>query len=217
MLILALDTSTSAGSVAILEDSEVIGEIFLQLKTTHSERVLSTIDILLKYLNIEISDIDIFVAGIGPGSFTGIRIGISIIKGFAAVSHKSTVGISSLDALAMEYKNSGDFYSFIEGRKDEVFIAKFRRHNNKIIEKLDDYKVAKKHTIKINSNNSIGIFKDNYFSNLANKGNLFAHNFGILGFYKYTQVENSEILSCNNLIPLYLKKSDAETNITKKL
>ncbi len=210
MLILALDTSTSAGSVAILEDFDILGEIFLQLKTTHSERVLTTIDILLKYLDIDISQIDLFVASVGPGSFTGIRIGVSIIKGFVSVSNKPAVGISSLDALAMEFKGKSNFISFIEGRRDEVFLAEYRRNSN-IIERVGDYKVFEKSEIK-NSKECIGSFKNEFFSSFAKKGTLFAHNFGILGFHKYTQVENSEILSSNNLIPLYLKKSDAEIN-----
>ncbi len=208
MLILSVDTSTSAGSVAIIEDKDLVGELYLQLKTTHSERVLNTIDTLLEFSRIDITDIDIFVASLGPGSFTGIRIGLSILKGFAAVSKKPLVGISSLDALAMEFKGEGEFAAFIEGRREEVFYSVYRKMGGDL-KQIQDYSVANREIIKTFPKN-IGVFNSNDFFNFSLKGNLFAHNFALLGYKKFISTEDKSIFQGINILPMYLKKSDAE-------
>jgi tRNA threonylcarbamoyl adenosine modification protein YeaZ len=210
MLILAVDTSTSSGSAAILENRTILGEVFLQLKTTHSERVLTTIDSLLKFLDIDISDINLFVSSIGPGSFTGIRIGLSLIKGFGSTAKKPIIGVSSLDALAMEFRKEGKFCSFIEGRKNEVFYCEYIRDNDRI-EKISDYKCEDRSIIK-NFEKSIGIFNNEDFFNSSNKGMLLAHNFAFIGFDKYVATDNKEDFLNYKVTPLYLKKSDAEIN-----
>ena len=213
MIILAVDTSTTAGSVSVLDNKEILGEVFLNIKDTHSQRILKIIDFLLKSLKIDISDVELFVSSIGPGSFTGIRIGLSLLKGFSLVSNKPLIGISSLDALSMEFKGDGEFYSFIEGRKDEIFYAKYKKYNLKV-ERISDY-INNNRDITKEFNNSIGIFKDNQYFKTSLKGNLFAHNFGILGFEKYTDAIDKSQFNAKNTLPLYLKKSDAEMDTSK--
>ncbi len=155
-LIMAVDTATSAGSVAVLKEKEILGEIYLNMSTTHSERVLKTIDILLRELSLELVDFDFLVASIGPGSFTGIRIGLSILKGFALALDKELIGVPSIDALAMEFGKEGEFISFIEGRAKEIFYAYFQKKDGKLIRK-SDYESSDFQILKDNKYN-IGIF-----------------------------------------------------------
>jgi len=99
--ILAVDTSTSIGSVALLHDSRLVAEHSVHSSKTHSERLLPAIDHVLAQTATQISDIDYFAVSHGPGSFTGLRIGIGTIKAIAFSEEKKTVGISSLEALAL--------------------------------------------------------------------------------------------------------------------
>ena len=206
-LIMAVDTSTSAGSVAVLRDREILGEIYLNMNTTHSERVLKTIDILIRELSLELTDFDYFVSSIGPGSFTGIRIGLSILKGFALTLNKELIGVSSIDALAAEFGKEGKFIAFIEGRAKEIFYAFFQK-KGKELRRISDYASSDFQILKNNKSN-FGIFKSEEINAIAEQGNLFAHNFALLA------LENFNRYQPPNVTPLYIKKSDAEINYKK--
>lgn len=99
MRLLMLDTSTIVASAAILDENKLIGEIIINHEKKHAEKLMISIDHLLKDTNIGINEIDIFGIVQGPGSFTGLRIGMATIKGLAQVCNKPIVGISTLAAL----------------------------------------------------------------------------------------------------------------------
>jgi tRNA threonylcarbamoyl adenosine modification protein YeaZ len=86
MRILGLDTTTGSGSVALLENTRLLAEINAESALTHSARLLRAVDFLLKKNGLEIKDVDGFAVAAGPGSFTGIRIGLSTVKAFAFAS-----------------------------------------------------------------------------------------------------------------------------------
>src|SRR5215212_3020373 len=100
MLILALDTTTRAGSVALVEDERVIDERAGDPARTHVERLPGEILALLAAHRRASSDVDLFAVGSGPGSFTGLRIGIATVQGLALVCGRPVVGIPPLEALA---------------------------------------------------------------------------------------------------------------------
>ena len=100
MKVLAIDTSGPNCSVAIIDEEKVICDFNLSIGTTHSETLLPMVDEVCKTSKIDLSDVDIFACGIGPGSFTGLRIGIATIKGFALAQNKPVIGVPTLDALA---------------------------------------------------------------------------------------------------------------------
>ena len=102
MRILALDTSTLRGSVALLRGTELAGELRITSLETHSARLLRSIDFLLGTVGWKLSDLDLIAAGIGPGSFTGIRIGLATALGLAQSLKLPFSGISGLDALALQ-------------------------------------------------------------------------------------------------------------------
>ena len=101
MLVLAIDTSTNVGSVGLFSsETGLVGEISINVKRTHSENVMKLIDDILDVTDHTIKDIDKIAVSIGPGSFTGIRIGVAAAKGLAYSLKKPIVGVNELDVLA---------------------------------------------------------------------------------------------------------------------
>ncbi len=135
--VLAIETSTMAGSVALVDEGGLISEHLLNIKVTHSERLLPTIDDTLRDAKVRISDIDGFAISIGPGSFTGLRIGASTIKGLAFATGKPVVGIPTLDALA-ENVLFTDYLvcPIMDARKKEVYTAFYKRDEKNTLRKL---------------------------------------------------------------------------------
>ena len=106
MRILAIDTSTMLGGIAIMDESLLIAESRLNVKSTHSERLMTEIEHCLKQSGVKISDIDVFAVATGPGSFTGLRIGLSTVKGFSYATGKPIVSVPTLEALAWNFPYS---------------------------------------------------------------------------------------------------------------
>ncbi len=120
--ILAIDTSTRTGSVAVSRDREVLGEILLNVRNTHSERLLLLVSQLLSDTGVSLKEIDAFATALGPGSFTGLRVGIATIKGLAMATGKPVIGISSLQILAMNVPLAPHLICpLFDARKKEVY------------------------------------------------------------------------------------------------
>lgn len=96
-----MDTSSDVASVAVTEDNRLLGEYTMNnKKKTHSQKLMVMIDVLLKDIEVDISEIDLFAVSHGPGSFTGLRIGVATAKALAHACQKPIIGISTLEALA---------------------------------------------------------------------------------------------------------------------
>ena len=127
MKILAVDTSSSYGVVSISEDEQVLGEFSITSNETHSARLLPSIDWLLKMVGLSMKDVDAFAISLGPGSFTGLRVGLSTIKGFAWSTNKPIVGMNSIEILAYQYKCSHcTIVPMIDARKGRVYAAAYQ-------------------------------------------------------------------------------------------
>ena len=128
MNILAFDTATSSCSIALLKDGNLSAEATSLEKGTHSARLLPMIDQLLKRKKLKLAAIDGFAATIGPGSFTGLRIGISTLKGLAAATGAPVVVVSTLEALAHQCTvDIGLICPLLDARKREVYSCIYRR------------------------------------------------------------------------------------------
>lgn len=141
MLILAIDTATKIGSVALYEEKTgIIGEINLYVKVNHSNVIMSAVDSLFKLTGFTIKDVDRIAVTIGPGSFTGIRIGAAIAKGLAYSLKKSIVGVNELDVLANmgEYRE-GIIVPLIDARKERVYFSKYV-YEGKNLTRIAEYK-----------------------------------------------------------------------------
>ena len=136
MRLLAVDTTTSSGSVALLEDRRLVGEIAGESGTTHSARLLGAVDHLLRSEGLAIADIGVFAVAAGPGSFTGIRIGLSTVKALAFASGKPVVPVSSLRALALKIVPAGAplVCPVLDAKKGEVYAALFEMSAGRLIE-----------------------------------------------------------------------------------
>jgi len=124
MLTLGIDTSTKTGSIGLVKDDVPISEFTLNIDLTHSERLMSSIDLLLENSGFKIEEIDLFAYSKGPGSFTGLRIGLSTIKGLAFAGDKKIVGVSSLNILASNLQFADyQVCVMMDARKEEVYWA----------------------------------------------------------------------------------------------
>ncbi len=127
MKILAIETSTRLGGVSIMDEGDgLIAEIRLNVEATHSERLMTLIDQALKRSSLEIGGIDMFAISIGPGSFTGLRIGLSTVKGLAFATEKPVVAVPTLEAFAWNFPFSPyPVCTMLDARKKEVYAAVF--------------------------------------------------------------------------------------------
>ncbi|MCX7913432.1 MAG: tRNA (adenosine(37)-N6)-threonylcarbamoyltransferase complex dimerization subunit type 1 TsaB [Thermodesulfovibrionales bacterium] len=139
MKILAIDTSTMLGGVALLNGETLLAESRLNVKVTHSERLLGEIDHILKQAALKIEDVDIFGVATGPGSFTGLRVGLSVIKGLAFATGKKIVAVPTLEAFAWNIPYSRyQVCPLLDARKKEVYAAIFRWAEDNFIKELEE-------------------------------------------------------------------------------
>lgn len=137
--ILAIDSSAAVGAVALCEGETLIASATLHDSNKHSETLLPMVEGVLKSAGMTVGDIDIFAAAVGPGSFTGIRIGISMIKGLAFGSSKPCVGVSTLEALACNLKElDGLICPVMDARREQVYNALFRFEKGKCVRLCED-------------------------------------------------------------------------------
>ena len=128
MKILAFDTSGKSASLAVLEDEHVLGEIFLDLDIHHSEILLPAVDDLCRTTGVGIQAMDLFACTEGPGSFTGLRIGLATMKGLVLATGKPIVGVSTLESLAWSAAESLlTICPMLDARKDQIYTALYRR------------------------------------------------------------------------------------------
>ena len=227
MKILSITSSSPICGIAILEDEKVIKEINLNNGLTHSESLLPLISQILEEVNLKLKDIDLLSVDIGPGSFTGIRIGIATVKAFVDSLNINYVCVNSLEGLSKNVQSTGIICSLIDARRDNVFaeiienadgnyIVRRKPSFENIVDLLEELK-------QINPEYSItfvgsGAIKNKetileYFPNGAfiDNNELCAKNIGILG---YRNMSNPEYLK---LEPLYLRKSEAEQKMEEQL
>lgn len=126
MLVLGLDTSTSTGSIALLSDKGPVGERIFKPGLRHSETLLPTILEMIKEHHLTLEDINLISVGSGPGSFTGLRIGLSLAKGICLVTGAKLVGVSSLQAIAWSFRGRNlPVCATIDARRNQVYAAIF--------------------------------------------------------------------------------------------
>ncbi len=127
MLTLAIDTSTATGGAALLRDGRLIGETMLSVSAVHSERLMPAVEWLLSAAGVDPSQLGAVCAGVGPGSFTGVRIAVSAAKAMAYALAVPLVGVSTLDALAAgrSVGTDVDVWSLIDARHGRCYSARY--------------------------------------------------------------------------------------------
>ncbi|MGB9857772.1 MAG: tRNA (adenosine(37)-N6)-threonylcarbamoyltransferase complex dimerization subunit type 1 TsaB [Dictyoglomaceae bacterium] len=131
MKILAINTAVRQSSITLWENNKEIWEFFYATNSkTYGETIFINLDLLLKRSNWSLEDIDLYVVSKGPGSFTGLRIGVMVIKTLAQVFDKPVVAPSYLDVLAYQNKFPGVIFSILPARKGEIHVASYKNWNN---------------------------------------------------------------------------------------
>lgn len=225
MKILSIDTSSKLCGIAILENENIIKEISQNNGLTHSETLMPIIKETLEYLKLTINDIDLIICDKGPGSFTGIRIGVATAKAFSDSLNIQTIGISSLEALAYNVKENGVICSLIDAKNDNVYVSVFENINGnyilrrnctceKISDLLDELKLVE-YSITFVGDGAVN-YKSIITSALPNKCNfidtndLSAYNLGLAGLSHYKNEQFDDVT------PLYLRKPQAERMLDNK-
>jgi len=137
MKVLGLDTSTLMTTCAIMEGEILLGEFSLNLDMSHSEALVPMIKEMMDNLKIKMEDIDLIAVSTGPGSFTGLRIGVTTAKSFAHVLNKPIVGVSSLEVLANNIYTKGIIIPMMDARRDRVFTGIYSMDMNELKEILE--------------------------------------------------------------------------------
>ena len=127
MKILALDTSAKTATAAVIEEDKILCRASVTVNLTHSQTLLPLCDSMLTAAGMALRDIDLFAVSMGPGSFTGLRIGIGAVKGMAQGLNKPCLGVSTLEALACNYTGlQGVVCAVMDARCQQVYTASFR-------------------------------------------------------------------------------------------
>lgn len=226
MYIFAMDTSSVTATVAVLTEEKLLGEYSVSDKLTHSRTILPMADELLKNLNIELKDIDIFSVCVGPGSFTGLRIGMATVKTFSQALSKPIIGVSSLDALGYNFYLTDDTVvcPIVDARRDEVYNALYSQgqkicddralHIDTLLSELSGKKVvfcgdaAVLHKDKI-----LGFVNENW--KIA-PPHLILPKASSAAYVAYERAKNNLFDDPYTLNPVYLRKSQAERELEER-
>ena len=213
MKILSIDTASNLCTVAILEDKSCIKETIVNDARNHSEKIMPVIEQTLQEAGLTLHDIDLIVCDKGPGSFTGIRIGVGTVLAFQDSLNIPCIGISALESLAYNVNQDGFICSLIDARNNQVYCGLFDSNHTLI----GNYMADDINTILpvINQNKDILFVGDGAvahkgllnINNFRSDNLLHAKNINLCAFNKFSK---GEILSADSILPMYLRKSQAE-------
>ena len=200
MKILALDTTAKSASAAITDGREPLAVFTLEAGLTHSETVLPMIKTALDSLHMTAHDIDLFAVTAGPGSFTGVRIGISEIKGLAFATGKPCVGVSTLLSLAYNLRplcENAILCPVMDARRNQLYNALFRLESGVLTRLCEDRLVSLSDTPRLLIPQS-------------------GYSTALLALDTYENASDKSIFSDSALLPVYLRASQAERELAEK-
>ena len=223
MKILGIDTSSSSLSVAVMDDDLLKGEFTLNHKLTHSEQMMPLLDSLLSHLELKMSDIDLIGVSVGPGSFTGIRIGVAAANAMAMALDIPVVGISSLEAMA--YTAGETAYTIVstfDAQRDRFYFNAYRFENSEL-KALETEDVLEKEDLikKLESYDKVLLLGDAVFINEVLPLNVKTAKRAV----RYVRASSvCELAHRDYLlgktgfaVPVYLRKSQAEIQFEERM
>jgi tRNA threonylcarbamoyladenosine biosynthesis protein TsaB len=221
MLVLAVDTTGAHGSVGIVEDGELLGLIGTREQSPrHAESLLPTIEHLLRLQALRLEQIDGFAVAVGPGSFTGLRIGIAAVEGLSFATGKPAAGVSALEATAHRFRHAeGLVVPLIEAYRGEVYGAAYRARKGSLdlevepscaaaaafLESLPETPLLVAGTALLRHRETIRAHAPEAF--LADSSFFLAEEIARLGG---ARIEGGEAAALGSLTPLYVRRADAE-------
>lgn len=228
MIVFSLESSAKSASAAIGTEEKLLGEFFINTGLTHSQTLMPMAKALLESSGVELKDIDLFAVSSGPGSFTGIRIGVSAIKGMAQAMEKKCAGVSTLEAMAYNFwgqncvvccamdARCGQVYAAFFDVSPGLGIKRLSPDDALPVEELEQMiKTQKKPLVfagdgadlcyNIFGSSSASIF-------LAEEPLKYQRASGVIK----CALKNQEFCSASELVPTYLRPSQAERELSKK-
>lgn len=231
MKILAFDSSAVSASVALVEDGKLLGETYLNVGLTHSATLMPITQQLLQASDCKLEDIDALAVSAGPGSFTGLRIAVSCVKGIAAALDKKCIAVSTLEAMACNLLPIGKYTicAVMDARCKQFYNALFKVQNGEITRLCDDRAIMV---------DKLGEELQNISGDIVLVGDGAALAYSLIGeenenvklpsdnqrFQKASSVaaaaikkyNNNETISAAALMPSYLRLSQAERELIAK-
>lgn len=230
--VLTIDTATNCSSIAITEGGitggNVLASLSLNTRVTHSRRLLSSIEYLMQQTEFSWDDLAGIAVSLGPGSFTGLRIGMATAKGLAMAADLPLLGVSTLDALASRCLSSKLICAVQDARKKEVYTACYRLEKGQLV-RVTDYKVIDPSQLLEQLDEPVLFVGDG----VKLYGELWQQNDDIsvelapaalntvsastMGLIACDMLYKDNILDADNAVPLYVRASDAELNLGRKV
>ncbi len=223
MRVLAVDTTGAHGSVAVVAGSELEGLIGIRERSPkHAESLLPTIDHLLRLLSVELEQIDGFAVAVGPGSFTGLRIGIAAVQGLSFATGKPAAGVSALEATAFRFRYlDGLLVALLEAYRGEIYGAAYRARAgvlhleiaptctsaSSFLESLPEPPALVAGTGLLRHREAVEIHAPGAF--VADPSLFIGEELARLGRAK---LEAGDAASLGSLAPLYIRPAEAERN-----
>ncbi len=229
MKVFAIDTSTRSGSVAVVDDTKVVWESLFDTGVTHSELLLPSVKGILDLAGVSFDEMDVLALTLGPGSFTGVRIGVSTVKGFALVLGKPVVGVSTLEALASNFPGCAyTVVPLLDARKGEVYSAEFRWEGCDLVRVSGDRVIPPE--VLLDEIDGPTLFVGD---GTAKYGELIRERLGgcailappesslvrasVVARMAQRKYEKGDVLDADTFTPTYLRRSEAEINLEKGL
>jgi universal bacterial protein YeaZ len=232
MKILGVETSSSVAGCAIADDERLLVENNLYNAKTHSQIILPMIDRMLSDCSLSLSDIDVFAVNVGPGSFTGLRIGAATVKGFAHALEKPVIGVSSLEVLAYNAIHSKMLICpMIDARCDQCYTALFESDGKKLTPLIADTAMYVKEICETAASfeqevlflgDGSLIYRD-LIESIVGDYAIFAHCHALefrassLCALAYEKVLNGEEQRGEKIVPVYLRKPQAQRELERRM
>ncbi|MGN1433639.1 MAG: tRNA (adenosine(37)-N6)-threonylcarbamoyltransferase complex dimerization subunit type 1 TsaB [Ruminococcus sp.] len=231
MKILAVDTSATAASVAVAEENKLIGEFSINTALTHSQTLIPMIDELLKNTGLSVNNIDAVAVNAGPGSFTGVRIGVAAVKGIAFPKNLPCVSVSTLESMAYNMLgNDCIVCSVMDARCSQVYNALFRVNGCSVTRmtadralsltdlKLELQNISEKIVLVGDGAVLCSEFLNSELENvmLAPLNNRI-QTASSVAYAAFGKINNGETLTSDELMPVYLRLPQAQRELNKKM
>ncbi len=231
MKILGIDSTAKTATVALCEDTKIIAE-YSQTTSSHSTVLLPMTEAILQSSGLTFDDIELYAVSAGPGSFTGVRIGVATVKGLAFKNCTSCVGVSALDAIAMNFCGiDGIIVPAIDARRDTVYTAIFKTNSSgQIVRLTEDMQIPIDELFqKLSSYSDTLYFAGDAYSKIVARVDcprcastperlIKQSAYGVVraAYHKWESSTDKSEFTDTNLAPVYLKKSQAERELEEK-
>ena len=231
MNILAIEASGIAGSVAYIKDEKLVGEYYICHKLTHSETIMPMLEHLKTIIGLELDKLDAIAVTSGPGSFTGLRIGVSTAKGLALALNLPIIGVPTLDAMAHNIIYTKDLICpIMDARRNQVYtslyqweageLQRLENHQAILIEELLD-KLSERSEPVIFLGDGVSVFEAVIKERLGERA-IFAPSFlrlqraGTLADIAVKEYKKGNLIDADLFTPMYLRKSQAERELEER-